>query len=361
MVGKIYDQNLLSVEKADDDSVVWYEASSDNFNIYGLVPEDDGVLTRRIPLEIAEKVSPGVLGQSGYGAGGRIVFLTDSPFVALKVEYGNGSVPTVCNHLFSYGFDLYRFDKNEKDVFIGAYRPAADFDFHFAEFKVETRNDGETFCYTLNMPHFSEVKKLYIGLEKGSYLGKKKKYRNDKPIVFYGSSITHGAAAGRPGNTYENFISQKYNLDYINLGFAGNAKAETSMAEYIAGLDMCLFVSDYDHNAPDVDHLMATHYRLYEIIREKHPNIPYIMISRPDYFANPKRNSERRKVILESYNKAIAAGDKNVYYIDGESLFEGAFYESCTSDGCHPNDIGFYRMAKKIGTVIAEALADEII
>lgn len=131
------------------------------------------------------------------------------------------------------------------------------------------------------------------------------------------------------------------------------------MAEYIAGLDMCLFVCDYDHNAPDVQHLMDTHYRLYEIIREKHPHIPYIMITKPDYFTNPKENFERRKVILESYNKAIAAGDKNVYFIDGESLFEGEFYESCTSDGCHPNDIGFYRMAKKIGAVIAEVLVDK--
>ena len=66
-------------------------------------------------------------------------------------------------------------------------------------------------------------------------------------------------------------------------------------------------------------------------------------------------------MILESYHKAIAAGDKNVYFIDGESLFEGEFYESCTSDGCHPNDIGFYRMAKKIGAVVAQALADKVV
>ena len=109
MHGKIYDQNMLRVEKADNDFVDWYEVTSDNFDIYGLVPENDGVLTRRIPLEIAEKVSPGVSGQSGYGAGGRIVFLTNSPFVALRIEYGSGAVPTVCNHCFSYGFDLYKF------------------------------------------------------------------------------------------------------------------------------------------------------------------------------------------------------------------------------------------------------------
>ena len=211
-------------------------------------------------------------------------------------------------------------------------------------------------CYTLNMPHFCEVKKLYIGLEKGSKLGKRKKYRNDKPVVFYGSSITHGAAAGRPGNTYENFISQKYNVDYVNLGFAGNAKGETNMAEYISGLEMCAFVCDYDHNAPNVQHLMDTHYPFYEIIRKTYPDIPYIMVSKPDFRKDPIMSAKRRAIIIESYNKAIVSGDKNVYFIDGETLFEGDFCESCTSDGTHPNDLGFYRMADKIGKVVARVL-----
>lgn len=351
---KIYDENLLRNDKATEDTVDWYEMPCKMFDIYGMLPENGGLLTRRMPLEIAKKVSRGVAGQSGYGAGGRIRFSTDSSFVALKIVYGEGAVPTVCNHCFSYGFDLYKFDNNKKDVFVGAYRPAADFDFHTAEYNVETKNNGEMTCYTLNMPHFSEVKKIYIGLEKGCKLGKNKKYRNDKPIVFYGSSITHGAAAGRPGNTYENFISQKYNIDYINLGFAGNAKGEADMAEYISGLEMCAFVCDYDHNAPDVKHLMDTHYPFYEVIRKSHPDIPYIMISKPDFHADPTTNDKRRNIIIESYNKAIASGDKNVYFIDGETLFEGDFYKSCTSDGCHPNDLGFYRMANKIGEVIAQ-------
>ena len=188
----------------------------------------------------------------------------------------------ICNYCFSYGFDLYKFDKTKKDVFVGAYNPVAGFDLRTAEFKVDTNSHGELTYYTLNMPHYSEVKKLYIGLEEGSKLGEGKRYCNDKPVVFYGSSITHGIAAGRPGNTYENFISQKYNIYYINLGFGGNAKGEQSMAEYISELDMCMFVCDYDHNTPDAKHLMDTHYPFYETIRKKHPETPYVMISKPD-------------------------------------------------------------------------------
>ncbi len=357
MSGKVFDPNFLKTDKIATENVDWYEVTFEKFDIRGLIYEENQVLTRRMPTEVAKQVSEGVLGQSGYGAGGRVLFASNSDIVALKVEYAEGSVPTVCNHCLSYGFDLYRFDEtNKKDVFVGAFRPANGFEYRTAEFKVKTLNNGETTCYTLNMPHFAEVKSLFIGFRKGSLLTKGKNYRNDKPVVFYGSSITHGAAAGRPGNTYENFISQKYNLDYVNLGFAGRAKGERVMAEYISTLEMCAFVCDYDHNAPTAEHLRATHYPFYKIIREKHPNIPYIMISMPDFFNNPTYNAKRREAIIESYNKAKDNGDKNVYFIDGETLFEGEFYESCTNDGVHPNDIGFYRMATKIGDVIASVL-----
>lgn len=355
MSNKIYDKNLQNNFTAEGEDVVWYTLPCENFDIYGVLPEKDGLLTRRLPYEVAKSVSDGVKMLSGHGAGGRAVFSTDSPFVAVKVEYAGGTVPTVCNYCFSYGFDLYKFEDN-KDRFVGALRPAAGFDKHNAEYKVNTFNNGKMTCYTLNFPHFSGIKELSIGIKKGYNLGQRKKYRNEMPVVFYGSSITHGAAAGRPGNTYENFISQKYNLDYVNLGFAGQAKGEVNMAEYIAGLHMCAFVCDYDHNAPDADYLKETHYRFYEIIREKHPDIPYIMISKPDFYPNVDYNAKRRAVIIESYNRAIASGDKNVYFIDGETLFEGEFFESCTSDGCHPNDLGFYRMADKIGAVIAKVL-----
>lgn len=356
MSGKIYDPNMLKNDTADEGTVDWYEVTPEDFDIYGFVPEKDGLLSRRIPFSVAKGVSAGVLGQSAYGAGGRILFSTDSPFVAVRAEYGEGAVPTVCNHCFSYGFDLYRYDESGRDVFVAACRPVAGFDYHTGEYKVDTKNGGQYTYYTLNTPHFSEVKRVYVGIEKGSKLGRGKRYRNEKPVVFYGSSITHGGAAGRPGNTYENFISQKYNLHYINLGFGGNAKGEAAMAEYIAGLDMCLFVCDYDHNAKNAEHLEKTHYPFYEIVRKKHPDLPYIMISKPDFFKNPERNFKRRAVIENSYERALAAGDRNVYYIDGETLFEGEFYESCTSDGCHPNDLGFYRMADKIGTLIASIL-----
>ncbi len=175
--------------------------------------------------------------------------------------------------------------------------------------------------------------------------------------MFYGSSITQGACASRPGNCYENLISKRLNMDYINLGFSGCAKGEKEIAEYMSGLSMCAFVSDYDHNSYVLDEFKATHYAMYEIIRKANPEIPYIMISRPDI-----RNSEsadvtiRRKIVRESYEKALACGDKNIYMIDGSTFFEGNHIDECTVDLVHPNDLGFFRISEKIGELLKKLL-----
>ena len=344
------DKNFIHQEVVAQEDADWYNVR--DLNLYGITP--DVYLTHRLPEEIAKNINSGVENYSCYGAGGRVRFSTDSSFVALKAVYGPGSVPTVNNHCVSYGFDLYR-QEDGTEVFAAAARPVKGFDYKLGEYKMQTRNHGKTHAYTLNFPIFAAVESLLIGVEKGASFAPGIPYRNAKPVVFYGSSITHGAAAGRPGNTYESFISQKYNLDYVNLGFSGSARGEQAMAEYIAGLDMGVFVCDYDHNAPSLEHLENTHYAFYETIRKKQPDVPYIMISRPTSRMNPDVGMPRRQVILENYEKAKAAGDTKVFFVDGATLFDGPFAASCTSDGIHPNDLGFYRMAEKIGPVVMEA------
>ena len=126
---------------------------------------------------------------------------------------------------------------------------------------------------------------------------------------------------------------------------------------YLASLDMCLFVYDYDHNAPNPEYLRETHKRGYDIIRAAHPDIPIILITRPNVATNPHRADERKKVVIDTYREALDAGDRNVYYIDGESFFLGMEGESdFVIDGVHPNDTGYYLMAEGISNTIIEAI-----
>lgn len=360
----IRDPNLVvGTEKGRKDTV-WYDVMEDPFELYGFDRGEGDLLSCRIPGMMAEKISKGIFHTRAHGAGGRVRFGTDSPYILIKAEFGDGVVPRTCTYCFGYGFDLYVCDEEGKETFRHLYRVPDCFDgkSYISSYEAHMYEEGFVY-YTLNFPCFSEVTNLYIGIKKDSKLTNGIKYVNTKPVIFYGSSITHGVAASRPGNTYESFISQKYNLNYVNLGFSGKAKGETEMAEYIAGREMEVFVCDYDHNAKRVEHLKNTHYRFYEIIREKHPNIPYIMISSPDTRCKHDKSEfdgwkERRTVIIESYEKARAAGDENVYFIDGATLLEGDHVMSCTVDGGHPNDLGFYRMAKVIGGHLEKIFMD---
>ena len=102
-----------------------------------------------------------------------------------------------------------------------------------------------------------------------------------------------------------------------------------------------------------------THHALYETIREKNPEVPYIMITRPDYWTRAHEYDhilDRRDVVMRSYMKAREEGDKNVYFIDGMSFFATAHQYEMTMDGIHPNDAGFLKMADGIGCVIKHAL-----
>ena len=63
-----------------------------------------------------------------------------------------------------------------------------------------------------------------------------------------------------------------------------------------------------------------------------------------------------RQIVIDTYEYALAKGDRSVRFVDGAHLFDGPFADSCTVDGCHPNDLGFFRMAQKIGDAVGEFL-----
>ena len=255
----------------------------------------------------------------------------------------------------SDGFDIYEDTEGEVSIYRGTFIPPVTMEKGY-ESLVNIKDEKKIRYFTLNLPSYSHPATIEIGIKSGSFLGEGLKYGNDRPIVYYGSSITQGGCASRPGNIYQNQITQKLNLDYINLGFSGSGKAEDAIVDYMASLDFSIFVSDYDHNAPTPQHLRETHLKMYKTIRAAHPDAPYIMISRPDFTKDVANATECRSIIIESYHYAKVNGDENVYFIDGESFFKGKYRESCTVDNIHPSDLGFALMADRIEECLREIL-----
>lgn len=344
------DKNFKVETNIDKEDIRFLDVRQDPFKVYGLFYENG--MFRRMPEDVAATVSPAVLRLHANAAGGRVRFVTDSPYVAIKAKMG-----AICRmpHFAmtgGAGFDLYISQNGEAERHIKTFIPPYNMEDGFES--VYTFAGSGLRELTIHFPLYSEVCELYVGLSESATVSAPTPYRYEKPVVYYGSSITQGGCASRPGMSYQNIISRRLNCDHINLGFSGNAKAEVEIAEYIKNLDMSVFVYDYDHNAPTLQHLQDTHERMFRIIREANPELPIICASRPKGRLT-RADIERLEVIKKTCENSRANGDKNVYLIEGTKLMELAGTEG-TVDGTHPTDLGFASMAKAFGDLLEKIL-----
>lgn len=333
--------------KIERDGLVFYDIDEAPFRIHGVYREGDRYV--RMPSDIARTVSDGVGNLCAYTTGGRVRFITDSPYIAVSIRVGVFSKFPFFPLSGTVGCDLYGGTR-----YFGTYSPPLDITNSYEG--VVDIFDPEERVYTVNMPLYSTVGKMYIGIKAGSVLKAAPDYAEMTPIVYYGSSITHGGCATRPGCNYESIIARKYDWDFINLGFAGCAKGEEEIARYIAGLPMRAFVYDYDHNAPTLDYYRETHERMFKIVRAAQPELPIIMMSRPKFHLSPEER-ERVNVMMQTYENALAAGDSHVFCIKGADLLSEDIREVALVDNCHPTDGGFASIAKVLGEKLAAILS----
>ncbi|MBQ6263724.1 MAG: hypothetical protein IJK58_09440 [Clostridia bacterium] len=341
-----FDRNLKVDSSIDEPDIVWLSVRDDPFSLHGIWYEEESGCFVRMPKG-AEKISEGVGWMRRCPTGGRVRFRTDSKFIGIRAVMDLEGFPMP--HMADAGqagFDLYvKRDGDERSTLIGAFEPDRKEGNVTAHFRSDFGAEAE---YTIHFPLYSEVKDVFIALKKGSSLSAAAPYMISKPVVYYGSSITQGGCAPLPGNSYESIIASRYGVDFVNLGFSGGCLGEVAMAEYIRELDMSALVIDYDHNAPDAEHLRRTHGRFFDLIREKKPDLPVIFMTAPNILPWYTWYQPRRDEIKATYDRAVAAGDKNVYYIEGAELFGDVDADLCTVDSCHPNALGFYRMAMRV-------------
>lgn len=330
----------------ENSDMIFKDCMQAPFRIHGIMRGENSFF--RMPVSVAAEINEDIIYLNKSTAGGRVRFVTDSTKIAIRVQMDRvdrSEVSAICS---TAGFDLYA-----DDWYQGSFIPPMDMkEGYESMLTLPERKKREI---TINFPRLSSVASLQIGLCEDAVLLEADDYRIAVPVVYYGSSITQGGAASRPGNSYENMIARRLGCDYINLGFSGSARGETAIARYIAGLKMSAFVYDYDYNAEDADHLQKTHEPMFRVIREENPDLPVVMISQPAVRLD-ERKKRRRSVIMETYLNALKAGDQNVYFIDGESMFRVGGRNDFTVDGIHPNDIGFQHMAENIGTLLEEIL-----
>ena len=228
----------------------------------------------------------------------------------------------------------------------------------------------------VNLPLYNGIKSFKLGIDKNAKveaLGPRKS-GIDKPVVFYGTSITHGGCCSRPGLGFVNIVGRQLDVPVCGLGFSGSGRMEFEMVDHLARIDASCYILDclWNMNRPnpnasaayqdmyaagfdEKDPISVVRFRYEPFIRAlraKRPNVPIIMAEQCDVYCNGP--STKDKFVRSLYEKLIAEGWTNLVYLPKDEMYSGD--GEGTVDGCHPNDLGMMTMAKAFGKAVKQAL-----
>ncbi len=347
---------FLSTLYAQQPSLQWVQIPSAHFEVDGLpwYAENGGELSR-LPVKLKGSYREPVWTLAQSPSGGRIRFRTNSTTLAIRLDYPKASDMKNMHAFGQTGVDLY-VDGVYRDTAIAGLDSKPGLVQEHSFYKDQPRVEREI---TLYLPLYMAVKVVGIGLDADAEFQTPKPFALNKPIVFYGTSITQGGCASRSGMSYEAIAGRMMNVDFVNLGFSGNGKGEPELARTVASIDAAYFVLDFAQNNPTLESLKEVYQPFVEMIRAKHPETPILVIT-PIYSAHEAwtpdaRLDGMRALIRQVGAQRIAAGDKNFQIVEGTDLI-GPSRGDGLVDGTHPNDLGFQWMAEGLAARISEVL-----
>lgn len=341
----------MRTSSGDADGLAWYSPWEKPMRLEGMgwsIP----TTFRRMPLEPTRgKLTQAVDDLAWHTAGVQLHFQTDSKRICLRAKLRGVHGMDHMTATGQCGFDAY----------IGVvgqmlYAGTARFNRAKDEYQVTlcTFPNAERRIMTINFPLYQGVTKVEIGLEAGSSVSEVPPRSSQHPVVVYGTSITQGGCASRPGMAYPNILSRRIDAEFINLGFSGSGRGEPEVAEVISTLPApAVMVLDYESNCSQLEKLQETLPVFLDILRKSWSDTQILVVSKVPY-AQEAFNDKARKSRLanrEFQRKTVArlqrAGDSRLSFLDGSTLL-GQDYTECSVDGCHQTDLGFLRMANNL-------------
>lgn len=345
-------------EKADApaDTTRWHDISEWAIEGQGWLPADLKSRYDRLPAKAEKIVRPAVWNLSRDSAGIAFRFNTDA--TTLKIRYTVGDKGLAMAHMPATGVsgvDLYAHDDGVWK-WVDVTRPKSLETTHV----IKDIDPGKR-SYMGYLPLYNSTVKLEIGVPEGAVL-EPVAPRTEKPIVFYGTSITHGACASRPGLCHPAILGRRLDRPVINLGFSGNGEMEPEVVALLSEIDAAVYVIDClpNMNATEVAERTEP---LVRRLREARPETPILLVEDRSFTnawifkARRDRHAENRAALIRAFDQLVSSGVKNLYYLDGENLL-GDDTEGAT-DGSHPNDLGFMRQADHFEPVLRKALGQE--
>ncbi len=309
----------------------------------------------RLPARAEGVVRDAVWELSHNSAGMSCRFTTDAP--EIQVRYTLLSPGLEMTHMPASGVsgvDLYTLVEDDQWRYIATVRPGQQ---HVSATVARGIAPGRR-TYMLNLPLYNGIDSLEIGVTGGAAF-EPIPPRSEKPVVFYGTSITQGGCASRPGMAFPAILGRRLNVPVINLGFSGNGRMELEMCRMLTELDAAVFVLDCLANLNPEQAAQRTE-PFVRLLREAKPGTPIVLVENPvfaEVLVLPDEmnvHRGRRTAVREAYDRLVASGMKELYYIEGDALL-GQDGEA-TVDGTHPSDLGMIRYADAFETVLRPLL-----
>jgi hypothetical protein len=332
---------------AGSDDIVWHDGQQ--LTLEGKGWTDTESPYDRLPAKAKSIVREAIWNLSHHSAGMRIRFTSDAQFI--KVSWTLIKEDLALPHMPATGvsgIDMYARDENGRWVFVANGRPTGLT--NEAEFKLPESSE-----YALYLPLYNGVKQLDLGayktrkIEPSAIAAQGMK----KPIVFYGTSITQGACASRPGLACTAIVGRRLDVPVVNLGFSGNGRMEPEMAQLLGELDPTIYVIDCLWNmTPEMISERAESF--IDILRGLRPTTPIVLVEDASFRDQPTQDGDILRAIFE---KLKTRGDGHLYFLPNAGML-GSDTEG-TVDGCHPNDLGMMRQALVFDTFLRPLLLSQ--
>ena len=314
----------------------------------------DGFYTR-LPADLQGVVRKAVWDLGQNSAGLAIRFRTNSKCIGAEWRPLNNFGMSHMTPTGVRGLDLYALVDGEW-LFVGAGQPNGK----------KSRNvfirkmNGEMREYIMYLPLYDGVINLSIGIDSTAVIEKPHvadlvPSEKNLPIVFYGTSVTQGGCATRPGMAYPSIIERKLHRETVNLGFSGNGRMDKCLGDKIARIPASMYVIDCLANCTSQIVKDSTEHFIRAIV-EANPDVPVLMVSNycyPYQYLDAQfqiDTPEENAIWKEFAQKFRKEGYKNVRYIDAYAKGNmkkspiGPDHEG-TVDGVHMTDLGFLRFA----------------
>ncbi|MFH1264465.1 MAG: SGNH/GDSL hydrolase family protein, partial [Planctomycetota bacterium] len=236
--GRASGQEPASVTPKVEEGVAWCDVQQ--WGVEGRGWTETKRYFDRLPAKAEGVVRAPVWGLSRHSAGMCIRFATDATEISARYELlsPNLGMPHMPPTGVS-GLDLYAQDDQGTWRWVAVTRPDAQaVKATFASSIPPGRRN-----YMVYLPLYNGVESLEIGVPADAAF-EPVPPRSDKPIVYYGTSIAHGACASRPGMAFPSILGRRLDRPVVNLAFSGNGRMDPEVVELLAELDTAVYCID---------------------------------------------------------------------------------------------------------------------